>query len=241
MSDPLGLTPRFIVEKEPHMIRAPTAAEWDTSKLSPERRVYLDCGSRFEDMGARLLNEMEIVHATIAHYRDPAQDEPTDARQAAFVITVSSELCDLLYNAPDGLRGRYWQSPDHGFLATKYLIEALLPALVSFARRAPPIASVKAAPMTSDNIRTSLEAPSAKIWPRERDDNGDCLLIPGNLIVRRWLHNEHHAEVKKGFWRLSPRGADLEIKGAILGKDGTEYVPEYKRDRSFQIHHFGFT
>ena len=95
--------------------------------------------------------------------------------------------------------------------------------------------------MDFEDVRASLEAPSAKIWPRERGDNGDWLLIPDELIVRRWLHNAQDTEIKKGMWQQRPRGGDLEIKGAILGKDRTEYVPEYKRDRSFQIHHFGFT
>lgn len=55
-----------------------------------------------------------------------------------FLICVGDETCDLLYNASDGLRGRYWQSPDHGFGATKYLIGKFLPALISFAKQTPP-------------------------------------------------------------------------------------------------------
>lgn len=39
----------------------------------------------------------------------------------------------------------------------------------------------------------------------------------------------------------TPRGGEWEIKGAILGSDRTEYIPEGKRDRSCQIHRYGFT
>jgi len=42
-------------------------------------------------------------------------------------------------------------------------------------------------------------------------------------------------------WRETPIGGDLEIKGGLLGTDRVEYVPEGKRDRSYQIHRFGFT
>jgi hypothetical protein len=33
-------------------------------------------------------------------------------------VNVGHVTCDLLYNAPDGLRGRYWQSRDHGIMAS---------------------------------------------------------------------------------------------------------------------------
>ena len=56
------------------------------------------------------------------------------------------------------------------------------------------------------------------------------------LSVARW-----HKSDPNGMWRKTPIGADLEIKGALLGLDGTEYVPEGKRTRSCQIHCMGFT
>jgi hypothetical protein len=157
------------------------------------------------------------------------------------VIKLRTESCDLLYNAPDGFRGRYWQSPDHGFSATKHLIGVLLPKLVSFAKDMPPAPDEKAAPMTIDDIKASLEATSAKIWPRERDDSREWLLSPDKLIVPRWADNEQCADGHSGMWRQSPKGGELEIKGAILGKDRAEYLPNGKRDRSCQIHRFGFT
>ena len=86
-----------------------------------------------------------------------------------------------------------------------------------------------------------MEAPSTKIWPRERDDNGISLFADHQLIVPRWHGNEQHAVFNKGMWRRTPRGGELEIKGAILGPDTAEYIPEGKRDRSCQIHRFGFS
>ncbi|MER8809231.1 hypothetical protein [Mesorhizobium australicum] len=95
--------------------------------------------------------------------------------------------------------------------------------------------------MSIEDIRCSLAAPSAKLWPRERDDNDEPLLIEQELQVPRWLENEQHVQVNKGMWRRTPTGGELEIKGGIVGADGIEYVPNGKRDRSCQIHRFGFT
>ncbi len=223
------------------MIRRPLPAEWDTSQLSLDRRAYLDDGLSFEEIVAGLFTEMQVTCATIQPYRTPAASEPRDARQVVFVFSTSKEACDLLYNAADGLRARYWQSPDHGFEATRHLIDRLLPALISFVDHNPPIPIGRVTSMTSRDIQASLEAPSAKVWPRERDDDDNLLFVEHQLVVPRWLENEQYASINKGMWRRTPNGGELEIKGAILGKDGTEYLPEGKRDRSYQIHRFGFT
>jgi len=43
-------------------------------------------------------------------------------------------------------------------------------------------------------------------------------------------------------WRQSPTTGDIEIKGALSRTvDLTEYIPQGKRDRSCQIHRFGYT
>jgi hypothetical protein len=217
------------------MIRRSFPGEWNTSQLPGDRRAYLDSGLSFEELASRLITERQVMHVKLKRYQDPAPGEPKDAQQVVFLIRVGDETCDVLYNAPDGLRGRYWQSPDHGFMATRHLIGRLLPA------QNPPTPIGKTAPMFAKDIRASLEAPSAKIWPRERDDNGISLFADRQLMVPRWHGNEQHGSFNKGMWRQTPRGGELEIKGAILGPDTTEYIPEGKRDRSCQIHRFGFT
>jgi hypothetical protein len=223
------------------MIRRPFPTEWNTSQLPSDRRMYLDSGLSFEEITARVLNETRVIHSAIEPYRTPATGEPKEPRQILFLICVADETCDLLYNAPDGLRGRYWQSPDHGFGATSHLIGRLLPTLISSGEQPPPSCSGKVTPMTVEDIRASLKAPSAKIWPRERDDNGNSLLVHNQLMVPRWHENERQASINNGMWRFTPKGGELEIKGAILGPDATEYLPSGKRDRSCQIFRFGFT
>jgi len=82
--------------------------------------------------------------------------------------------------------------------------------------------------------------PSAKLWPWEGQQR-ERLLIEHQLMVLRWRENEAHAQVNEGMWRRDLSGGELEIKGAILDLDRTEYVPKEKRSRSCQIFKFGFT
>src|SRR6266566_5119166 len=165
------------------MIRMPFREEWDTSHLSNDRRAHLSSGLIFEDIATQILASAHITHVAVKPFSQPAKGEPRSARQVIFRVSVDVQTSDLLYNSPDGLRGRYWQSPDHGFAATTYLIGKLLPDLLFYAEHNPPVIMANATPMTSVDIKTSLESPSAKIWPREQDDDGNSLLNADSLMV----------------------------------------------------------
>jgi hypothetical protein len=221
------------------MIRRPDKTEWDTLALSAKRRAYLDDDLSFEEIASRVIERAEVISSKIEPY-DTAPSGEKDGRQIIFVARSELQTCDLLYNAPDGMRSRYWQSPDHGFAATKHLIGGLLPALMNFADRHPPTPPKKCAPMSAEDIRASLEGVSAKVWPREKDDGGKLLFVEDQLKVLRWEQNEQHGETGPG-WRRSPTSSDLEIKGALIGTDRTEYIPAGKRDRSCQIFKVGFS
>ncbi|MGX1353010.1 hypothetical protein AB7M49_006619 [Bradyrhizobium elkanii] len=222
------------------MMKPPDKAEWDTSQLSPERS-YLNAGLSFEEIASRVVTTVQMLRVLVKPYETPEHGEPKNARQVAFLSRADPQACDLLFNAPDGLRGRYWQSPDHGFLATKHLIGELMPALKRFAMAEPPGPCTEAAEMTIADIVASLAAPSAKVWPREFDDDRNWLLKADKLTIRRWAENEMQAEAHLAFWRRSQVTDELDIKGAILGANGTEYIPAHKRYRSYQIFKFGFT
>src|SRR5258705_9775176 len=136
------------------MTKPPTMTEWDISNLSPERRAYLEKGWSFEEIAWRAIGTAQHVSNRIEPYRTAPPGEE-DGRQIILIVRVEPETCDLLYNAPDGLRGRYWQSPDHGFKATKHLIAGLQPRLMSFVEEVPPTLPEGVAPMTSDDVRAS--------------------------------------------------------------------------------------
>jgi len=221
------------------MIKPPSRIEWDTSALSADRRIYLDTDLSFEQMAAQVIEHAAVIGSRIEPY-DSAPPGEKDGRQIIFVVRSDPKTCDLLYNASDGLRGRYWQSPDHGFCATKHLIDGLLPRLMSCAERHLPTPPRKCTPMSGDDIKASLEGLSAKVWPREKDDDRKPLWVDDQLKVLRWDQSEQNVE-KGRQWRRSFTSGDLEIKGALIGIDRTEYIPEGKRDRSCQIHRFGYT
>jgi hypothetical protein len=157
----------------------------------------------FEEITSRIAATAEVFRVHVIPYETPERGDPKDARQVTFLLRANPQACDLLFNAPDGLRGRYWQSPDHGFLATKHLIGELMPALKAFAVAEPPAPCAKAAGMTIADIVTSLAAPSAKAWPREFDDDRNWLLKGDKLTIPRWARNETQAEINQGLWRQS--------------------------------------
>ncbi|WP_029083961.1 hypothetical protein [Bradyrhizobium sp. th.b2] len=222
------------------MLKPPDSIQWDTSQLALERQRYLEAGLSFEEIAARMLSSPhEIVGGRIEPY-DTAPKQEKDGRQIIFTIRLDPTVSDLLYNARDGLRGRYWQSPDYGFLANRHFLNMLTPVLLSFARQRPPELIAKAKSMDAAAIEASLGGVSAKLWPREYNDRKTkYLLIDDHLDVRRWAERSDPSNPDK--WRKSPECSDWEVKGALLGQDSTEYVPERKLERSCQIHRFGFT
>ena len=153
----------------------PDANEWDTSRLPECRRAYLDSGRSFEDIASSIVSEAEIRKGCI----EPCQDRPPapkKARRICFRVGICQKTYDLFYNAPDGLRGRYWQGPDIGFLATRHLIDLLKPKLMRFVENNPMPEPRKCPAMTLRDIEDSLDAPSAKVWVRERDDDRNSLI-----------------------------------------------------------------
>jgi len=91
------------------LIRRPDKTEWDTLALSAKRRACLDADLTFEEIAARVIESAEVISNRIEPYRDAPPGEK-DGRQIILVVRSDPKTCDLLYNAPDGMRGRYWHS-----------------------------------------------------------------------------------------------------------------------------------
>jgi hypothetical protein len=223
----------------------PGQHDWDTSKIPESRRRYLEAAYSFEGITALVIENVEITRYWIEPLRTPPKPPfPRDFQQVCFRIRTSKEAYDLFFNAPDGLRGRFWQSPEVGDSATRHLIDSLKRKILARAEEKPDCIEGKAKDMTIDEVRASLEAPSAKVWVRERDDKGNMLISlssESGLIVRRWQTNESNAP-KGPLWRWTPCSTDLEIKGAIIRNHGrAEHIPEDKRRRSLHIHCYGWT
>jgi hypothetical protein len=207
------------------MTEIPSLEEWDTSLLQSERRSYLDIDQTFEDVVAR--TKVVVVGYRVEPLRDYPRGQPKIPRKQAILrMDIGREPSDLLWNARDGLRARYWQSPDQGDKATKHFIETFAPTLLAFARANLPLLREKVLPLSIEQVEATLLALSAKIWPLERNDTGS-LLVGQELRIPRWEQNQLFAEYNQGEWRKTPKG--------------NEFVPPGKRDRAMQIHRFGFT
>ncbi|MEA2873913.1 MAG: hypothetical protein QOH67_3889, partial [Hyphomicrobiales bacterium] len=125
--------------------------------------------------------------------------------------------------------------------ADAQIIKALMPLLLDSARKTPPPThDRKTMPMTIEDVRRSLETPSAKIWPYEYGAPGQLSQPIGleALWVARWEANEAEHKTR---WRWTPDDRDLVIKGALMDANGGPHVPAAKADRARQIHLYGFT
>jgi hypothetical protein len=225
----------------------PPSPEWSTDNLPEERRRYLEGSWGFEEIAALIkASARRVAPAEIRAFRSAPRRSP-EARARQIVIRVALDdprACDLFYNARDGLRGQYWQAPEAGDRATRYLIDQLMPLLMESVSNEPPVeVDKKIEPMPGHQIEQSLREPSAKIWPSERDAQGQVdISFEGKpqLFVRRWWLDESSGR-KVPNWRWTPHDRDLEIKGALIDPEGRCFVPEGKKNRSSQIHLSGFT
>ena len=226
------------------MGQVPCSREWDTSSLPECRRAYLESGRSFEEIVSSLVEETEVRRAWIEPYRTHPKGTPKETRQVCFRLRICAPTYDLFYNSPDGLRGRYWQRPDLGDHATHHLITCLRPKFLKFAGDNPPEIIHPAGTMKIEEIQASLDASSAKVWVREKDDDGNSKIDSTSgpqLKVLRWMQNENKPCSKGPLWRWTPIDNEIEIKGALLTPEGDEKIPEGKQNRSCQIHQFGFT
>lgn len=225
-------------------ITPPSRNEWSTETLPSERQVYLQHPIAFEEIVSRIAANATFYDAKIIPFDTYQNKQEQAARQITFRVKTSPQDCDLFYNSQDGLRGRYWQSPDIGFMATKYFIDSLKSRFLEFCMiHTPIVLGKKTKTMGADEIAASLYGSSAKVWPCEVVSQGIRDIAYENrpqLFVSRWKENEEKARQPRQ-WRWSPCDRDLEIKGALIDPQYQEFIPSDKRDRSCQIHMYGFT
>jgi hypothetical protein len=217
---------------EPMIVDPISESEWRYEGLPDQRIALLSGPCTFEQLTVRILTDGAIVEWGRDRYHSWKTEAEKRARQVIFRAALSPpELCDLFFNGRDGLRARYWHSPEAGDAATRYLIDSLLPVLEKTAATTPPSYTGFAEPMTEADIHISLTSRSAKAWPVESERDSK-----GGLEVKRWSEAR-----PDGQWRWTPQRCDLEVKGAIIDLQQVEIVPSSKRDRAGQIHRVGFS
>ena len=163
-------------------------------------------------------------------------DAPENAVRPIFRFEDSPETSDLFFNSRCGYRAQYYVSPDHGIFQNQGLIDGLTPKLIACSKWS------DGQRWTDEDVRHSLNRPSAKIWISEDEIDLDDPDLP-QLGVRRW----HEAYENDGYSIRASRGRHLhlnpllEVKGAFIRPDGREWVSEDKKRRAEHINEKGFS
>jgi hypothetical protein len=213
------------------MIKPPSKQEWVFAEFPSERRSYLELDPSFEDIAQRVADEAVCEFAEPDRLCKTAVWASEGTWRAWFKIRVHSSTSDLSYNGRDGLRGRYWQDPAAGVLATHHVLSLLEERLLDYVRTHPEC--IVSEPTASErSIERSLDAGSAKIWAHEKKDQN--FNEGPRLFVERWSVSR-----PGGNWCWAPTHPLLDIKGAFFTPDHHEHIVKPHRD--YEIHKYGFT
>lgn len=221
-----------------YRINAPTSQEWDTSLLSDGRQ--LGAAVPFEQLVGDIAEAAKVADAYQKPRQSGSASEQREFAQAIYRASLPPALFDQLYNGFDGLRGRYWRSAATGDAATGQLIRAIAVRVIGTPLR---VICDQGWLLTRDLVETALEMGSAKIWVSETDQDGFGLIDGENeerLRVTRWERNEALRDNDRS-WRWTPAHGHIEIKSALVNREGKEWIPPEKKDRGEQIHKFGWT
>jgi hypothetical protein len=196
--------------------------EWQFLALPDARRTPLEEAS-FAEIAAKIAKEASLASEPRA---EMAEDRaaPPNALRAVFPVAVTPSTGDLMHNARDGLRGRYWLSPDEGNKATRHLVELLKARLLQALPRDG--LNIGKLVLSCDAVARALDLPSTKVWVDEEQRQSDGQ----SLEVARWALNETEANNPR-LWRWTPQASIVEVKTAWVETDGTEWVSDGKKER----------
>lgn len=211
-----------------------TEDEW---RLSPaiccERRRRLMSGMPYEDIVDRIVSQAEIV----CHKRQRSSNH--SGSRFYVRLRVRPETVDLFHNSHCGYRAQYYDTPEKGECANRYLIDHLMPRLrvilrEDWKRTCPP-----------DWVEASLSAQSAKVWIRQGRWLRRNAIVDRNLCIVRWsagLNNGNDRHRKLARWAiLTPIETMLVVKGGWLDNAGLPIAGCRKPCRSQELYQRGFT
>jgi hypothetical protein len=220
-----------------------------TERVSEQRQRTLLAARRFRTIINRVLDEMQVTRFEVIAGRIGAVK---GCARPEFTLKVRPDTLDLFFNSARGYRAQYHDSREAGERANSDLISRMSDRLVNYADEQ----SAKHK-MSMDAIRHSLNAKSAKIWINEhgaRAQNLDYMRkLPVELEVEPWLSTAKayvsdpskypnlYGEILAVDGVRAPTGTILEVKGAFIDDGSQERFPENKKNRSVQIHLYGFT
>src|SRR6266404_9473988 len=105
-----------------------SSMEWGFEASMPRTRSSALAAMSFEEISATFAREVSADTPVAEKATNRAA--PKNTRRLVAPLVVSPITGDLLHNGRDGLRGRYWISPEVGERAMARLIALALPALL---------------------------------------------------------------------------------------------------------------
>ena len=198
-----------------------------------DRLTNLETSPPFDEICDRIRNSMNIL----CSHADLCKDQQGFARPI-YCIEVWKSLFDLFFNSKNGYRAQYYCSEKQGIKGNEFLIRTVLPELLEFNL-----------PLKREFTLKSLQAQSSKVWVAEIIREYFCPKCFGEwkpnidreseIMNDRW---ENSIEDDKSVWgRKAPYFTKIKIFGGFLNLNYEEFVPEHKKDRSLDIHKYGWS
>ncbi|MBI5462119.1 MAG: hypothetical protein HY941_08060 [Gammaproteobacteria bacterium] len=207
---------------------------WNFTELVPvERRQRLLAVTSFEEI------IQGITHGNVDYFvAEPRQNY----FRAFFKVRVSVPDYDAFFNSPNGYRAQYCLSTENGEKQNRRLIEAITPMCLEYSKRH------EQHDFPTEKVLASLRGVDAKAWITESDipDVDEVHINYGPWAAKAEASTkgpiaDQAARAGASAGVLAPVGTHIEIKGAWLTPQGSEWRDPKKAFRAQEIRDYGFT
>ena len=233
---------------------------WQYSHLAPGRRQGLLEQFPLERLISDVIAHSDLCGVNLCECCDEAKLERVVANRVSFQLQPNTpsahDALDRLLNGAFGLRARYCLSPEEGSCATAIVCSAIATAISELEIGS--VSGVSSPQVTAlgQAMVHSLSWASAKVWFDPPTDKRAAAPDDGNVLSATWDRSRREpALVEAALADLSPQQIEaslakgrtvplptlLDVKGAFVTAQGSEYVPRSKRTRALQIHLMGWT
>ena len=205
----------------------PTAQQWQFAHdFTRERLAYLERDASFEENGKAVVDEARVTALPLEIMRT---GDLRGCRRPLFRLVVAPATFDQFHNGRDGYRGRYWQSPEIGERANRWLVRELLPKLIDSCGDA----------LNKVFAEQALSCDSATLWFHEESSVGSA-----RLSVEQWEQTASGSstlsrKARDGSW--APTGTTIAVAGAFMTDSGQERLDPDTAERAMELHFAGHT
>src|SRR6266540_405118 len=221
---------------------------WQYKQVARSRLQSLLDEVSIEELIRDVLAGSELCHVDAAEPCDEAKRDKVIAHRVSFQLQPSDSSArvgiDCLLNGGYGLRARHCHSPEEGSRANAIVCREITEAIRNLNIRLANDVSGKDLETLAQAIAISLRHPSAKVWFDAATDKRAATADDGEVSSAIWDRMRREPKLieaaipclsqgqiafslAKG--RTVPLPAALDINGAFIRLDGTEYVAKSKR------------